>query len=655
MLVGLFLVSLAMRAAGNERRISVADYRDRMAGAWLGQSVGVAYGWPTEFRYVGKMVPDEKMPTWKAELINETFNQDDLYVEMTFLHTLEMRGIDVGVREAGIDFANSRYRLWCANANARNLIRNGIAAPASSHPKNHPTPDDIDYQIESDFAGILSPGMPQRVVKLGEQFGRIMNHGDGLYAGVFIGALYSEAYFESDRRTVVERALKAIPSDCRYAEMVRDMLTWHKADPQDWRGAWRQATDKWYADGKSPLIGKVSFAGIDVKINGAMVLLGYLWGDGDILKTARIATQGGYDSDCNPSSALGVLGVQLGAKAFGAAFAGGLSKTNRWEFTTYTYDGLLAVCEKLTRQLVVAEGGRIGTDAQGEFFILPEKAYTPVVASDRGDERLTPAENRCVRYLPNPDWGERSFPKPEGFPQWRGLRVAVLGDSITDPNQSCRLYWQHLADWCGWDVKCYGVSGNAWCHIPAQSDRMIAEMGEKVDAILILIGTNDYAGGRPLGQWYDEMESEVNWWGQMHKLKHRAFNRTPNTVRGDANIALEKLKKRYPLAQIVLMTPTKRAFFTCGGNNIQPSEDWPNTRGLHLEDYAAVTREAGAIWSCPVIDLGAECGLMPLLKDAHCRFFRSKETDLLHPNAEGHLRMAKSIYYRLGALPGTFR
>ena len=32
------------------RSISVAEYRDKMAGAWIGQSVGVAYGWPTEFK-----------------------------------------------------------------------------------------------------------------------------------------------------------------------------------------------------------------------------------------------------------------------------------------------------------------------------------------------------------------------------------------------------------------------------------------------------------------------------------------------------------------------------------------------------------------------------------------------------------------------------
>ena len=269
------------------RSISVAEYRDKMAGAWIGQSVGVAYGWPTEFKRSGELFDWDALPIWKPELVNETFNQDDLYVEMTFINTLDTRGIDVGVREAGIDFANSRYRLWCANANARDNLRRGIAAPSSSHPKNHPSTDDIDYQIEADFSGILVPGMPWRAVKFGEQFGRIMNYGDGLYAGQFVGALYSIAYFETDRVKTVEAALRCIPAESRYAKMVRDMLAWYAADPKDWRKAWKLAVDAYGRD-KGPNMGKVSYAAIDVKINGAMVLLGYLWGDGEDLYMRRV-------------------------------------------------------------------------------------------------------------------------------------------------------------------------------------------------------------------------------------------------------------------------------------------------------------------------------------------------------------------------------
>ena len=52
-------------------------------------------------------------------MVNDAFGQDDLYVEMTFLRTLEQHGLDVSIRQAGIDFANSGYPLWHANEAGR--------------------------------------------------------------------------------------------------------------------------------------------------------------------------------------------------------------------------------------------------------------------------------------------------------------------------------------------------------------------------------------------------------------------------------------------------------------------------------------------------------------------------------------------------------
>ena len=409
--IGCVALGLVILAGQNrrtvERMITVEEFRDRMTGAWLGQSVGVAYGWPTEFRFNGTVVPEDKMPVWKPELVNETFSQDDLYVEMTFIDTMLRRGIGVSCREAGIDFANSAYRLWCANLNARNNLRNGIAAPASSHPKFHPTTDDIDYQIEADFSGILAPGLPQAAVDLGETFGRIMNYGDGLYAGQFVGALYAEAYFETDRVKLVEKALKAIPSESKYAGMVRDMLAWHAANPTCWQTAWTNAVEKYFRTKEN--IGRVSNAQINVKVNGAMVLLGLLYGDGDMDRTMYIATAGGFDSDCNPSSACGVLGTMIGFKRLEAKYFAKLDRTKKWEFTDFTWDGLVAASDRLVRQIVVKYGGRIEKDASGiERFVLPVVRTRPSAFFDSSapgpapsDEKLTDGEREEIRYLPS--------------------------------------------------------------------------------------------------------------------------------------------------------------------------------------------------------------------------------------------------------------
>jgi hypothetical protein len=85
-------------------------------------------------------------------MINNAFEQDDLYVEMTFLKTLQDYGLDVSAHQAGLDFANSRYPLWHANEAGRDNLRKGIAPPDSGHPTFNSHADDIDYQIEADFA-----------------------------------------------------------------------------------------------------------------------------------------------------------------------------------------------------------------------------------------------------------------------------------------------------------------------------------------------------------------------------------------------------------------------------------------------------------------------------------------------------------------------
>lgn len=350
------------------RRLTVKEYRNRMKAGWIGQIAGVSLGAPTEFRFCDRIVPESAMPAWQPSLINQAFNQDDLYVEMTFLHTMEQHGLDCSIRQAGIDFANSGYPLWCANEAGRRNLRKGIAPPDSSHPQFSKRPNDIDYQIEADFSGLIAPGLLNVAVALGEKFGRLMNYGDGMYAGQFMGAMYAEAFFEKDIVKVVEAGLRAIPAESQYAEMVRDMLSWSKEIPT-WEECWQRCQEKYRGN---PECQRASNGGIDCKINGAYVLMGLLYGRGDLDRTMTIACRCGQDSDCNPSSAGGVLFATIGFSGLPARFTGELSEKTVFSHTAYDFPALIAVCEKLARQAVVREGGRIEKNAGGEeIFVIP--------------------------------------------------------------------------------------------------------------------------------------------------------------------------------------------------------------------------------------------------------------------------------------------
>jgi len=367
-------------AAPQFRRIAVKDYVDKMKAGWVGQMAGVGWGGPTEFHYKGVIMPDEKMPQWRPETVNQ-FRQDDIYVEMTFLRTLEQYGFDCSIRQAGIDFANSGYPLWHANRNGRDNLRKGIAPPDSGHPKFNKHADDIDYQIEADYSGLIAPGLANIVIELGEKFGRLMNYGDGIYGGQFVGAMYAEAFFEDDIEKIVRAGLKTIPKDSQYAECIRDVLAWYRQNPNDWEKTWQLINEKYHLN---PDYRRFSCSGpkgefnIDAKINGAYIVMGLLYGNRDPDKTIIISTRCGQDSDCNPSNSGGVLFTTLGFSKLPDRFTSALDPEGKFSHTPYNFPTLIKVCEKLVRQAVKRAGGRIEKNSDGEeVFVIPVQKPRP--------------------------------------------------------------------------------------------------------------------------------------------------------------------------------------------------------------------------------------------------------------------------------------
>ena len=243
---------------------------------------------------------------------------------------------------------------------------------------------------------------------------------------------------------------------------------------------------------------------------------------------------------------------------------------------------------------------------------------------------------------------------------WEGKEVAFLGDSITDPaqtNRPQRIYWQYLAEDLGLKPHVYAVSGYQWDRVYKAAQKMKKEMGGAVDAIFIFAGTNDYMNGIPLGEWFEEKEEETYLKGRTLRLPRRHFIKDMKTFRGRVNTVMEFLKTNFPDQQIVIMTPLHRGHYDLGDNNVQPEESFPNALGHYLAEYVAALREAADIWSVPVIDLYRESGLFPM-NDAYAKCFRyagPRKWDKLHPNSEGHRRLAKTIAARLMSMPTDFK
>ena len=363
---------------GEFRRLPVSEYVDKMKAGWVGQMVGVGWGAPTEFRWRSEIIPEDKVPEWKPEMVNQ-FGQDDIYVEMTFIRSLEEYGADVSIRQAGIDFANSGYMLWHANKAGRDLLRAGVAPPDSGHPEFNTHADDIDYQIEADFSGLISPGLPNEVIRLGEIFGRLMNYGDGLYGGQFVGCMYADAFFEDDIHKIIAAGLECIPEESRYAETIRDVVKWHGKNPDDWQKTWQLIEDKYDRNPDNRLFSCSQGAfNIDAKLNGAYIVMGMLYGEGNIEDTVVISMRGGQDSDCNPSNALGVLATTMGLEAMPDEYKSALDESTRFSHTEYDFAGLTEVSIDLVRSQVLRAGGTVEkNDAGEEIFVIPVRPVQP--------------------------------------------------------------------------------------------------------------------------------------------------------------------------------------------------------------------------------------------------------------------------------------
>lgn len=337
------------------RKLSREVLRDKIRGAWAAQMIGVSYGAPTEFRTLGKI---NEGPI-KGDELSNSINQDDLYVEMTFAHVMDTIGLDAQCADYGEAFKNSKYPLWHANAAARRNLNRGISAPMSGEPKYNLHADDIDFQIEADFIGIMCPGLPLESNKYCDRVGRVMNYGDGLYGGMFIAGMYCAAYFEDDPRKVVEAGVACIPADSPYAKTINDVLAWSKDEP-DWKKVWQQLEKKWDRDDVCPDGVNQPF-NIDAKLNGAYVAMGLLYGARDWQKTMEIATRCGQDSDCNPASALGVLGAILGYDKLRDEDKDALAKfaDTKFSHTDYSFNDITKSTEARALKVIEQVGGKV--------------------------------------------------------------------------------------------------------------------------------------------------------------------------------------------------------------------------------------------------------------------------------------------------------
>lgn len=297
-------------------RLTHRQLQDKIKGGWAGQTIGVVYGAPVEFKYQGSIIGDHQIIPWNDTIVKYWWVKkpglfDDIYTDLNFVDVFEKYGMEVSSDAIAAYWANTAYHLAHANQASRYNILQGMKPPQTGFWKNNPHADDLDFQIESDFIGLMAPGMVNQATGIADRVGHIMNSGDGWYGGVFMASLYSMAFATRDVNTLVETAIQTIPEGTLFRSCINDVIAVSKKYPNDWKTTWFEIEKKWNRDVGCPKGVYLSF-NIDAKINSAYVALALLYGKGNFTRSVDIATRCGQDADCNAASVGGILGVLNG-------------------------------------------------------------------------------------------------------------------------------------------------------------------------------------------------------------------------------------------------------------------------------------------------------------------------------------------------------
>lgn len=221
--------------------------------------------------------------------------------------------------------------------------------------------------------------------------------------------------------------------------------------------------------------------------------------------------------------------------------------------------------------------------------------------------------------------------KVENAMQLQGIKVNFLGDSITEGSGTSAVekrFTNVFERKTGAIVRNYGIGGTRVARQtkPSNSPRFdlnfldrAETMDPDADLIVVFGGTNDFGhGDASFGKIGDT--DEYTFCGAFASL-------------------IERLLRRYPDAEIVIMTPLHRTSECATVNEI----------GLPchpLIDYVNAEREIAAFYGLPVLDLWSVSGIQPRVPKGLDRM----TADGLHPNDRGAERIADRLIGFLGGL-----
>lgn len=292
---------------------------DHIRGGWTGMLIGGIEGLAHEFKYIQQ--PRQELPEY-AFLPNGARSDDDNDFEWTHLFFMDREGVlkIPYPRLVEIWKTNMNTGIWCANLQARKLMDKGIVPPGTANPSmNSFAPYNLAGQFCVESYGMIAPGMPQSAADLGLYYARVSVSGEPLQAAQYWTTLISVVVVNrGPLEDLLKESLLAVDPASAHAEAVREAINAFHRHPNDWKAARQYFHEKWYVPKEKPWDPKarpLKWNDNSTPLNGAMVILAVLYGQGDFYRTGQFAMALGYDADCNAATACAVVGTRLGFSA----------------------------------------------------------------------------------------------------------------------------------------------------------------------------------------------------------------------------------------------------------------------------------------------------------------------------------------------------
>lgn len=383
-----FLLLMGMAtSAYADKKINADVLKDKIAGAWIGQMIGNIYGLPFENKFVDEPGAESNFPYGytknidKLEQYQGAFSDDDTDVEYIYLTLMEKYGIDptyAQMREGWMH--HIRDRVWLANRAALGLMHLGYTPPFTGMQDLNPHWYQIDPQLINEIWAYTAPGMPAYAVAKSDWAARITSDSWAVQPTALYGAMYAEAFFESDVKRLIEKGLTYLPADDRYVMGVRKCIELHKQYPNDWVKARQIIAQEFYVD-EDPMTKTIWNA----DLNGLMGILAMLYGNGDFQYTLDLSCAMGYDADNQAATISGLLGIIMGVsklpkdlmmpvEGWTKPFNDRYINVTRFDMPDASIDDIINRTFNIALEVIKANGGSVKGN---NIYINPKAKFNP--------------------------------------------------------------------------------------------------------------------------------------------------------------------------------------------------------------------------------------------------------------------------------------